>query len=566
MSIFGALLAFRKPQRQSLIGLIPVLQEAIPVPLTTCIDITASPYNCVHDSSTNPDVAILNANRIGLQAAIDAAHTAGGAKLCAPAGYDIPFNRNTVSGSYGVQITSTYPIAFEMEGVTLRMNRASGANDFYGIQVLSTGGVKFKGVTFSQRGLNAGSEQQHMVQVGNGSTTGARYVDFINCKFHEGVGGDGIRLLGFGTTDTPLVQDIRIMDCTFINCDRSGVSSQRGCRRVLITGCRFSGTVDQDIDFEPTGSGILGQYTITHNTIVRTGNGSGAVTLTGQGSSDANERSIFANNIITGGRVSARKVSNLIVEGNQINAGATANADAVLDFGSYGPGISIANNIVVRPSTAVAGNVLTLEYDSDRPSDLAVTGNQFTQQTEGHAVFVDSIERISLIGNHVTCTYSSNTYSAIRVDNGGSTAYDHENIIQIIGNTVECTASSAAFGIRVVGDTTDKATAIVLGNDVRNCVVGIAAASRTGGSVPGSFESPIMISGNSIRGCSTAISAGSYYAQGGNGGDILDLVGSGDPEGTAYAPVGSTYRRTSNGTVYRKTSGSVAVNTGWVTP
>lgn len=538
------------------------------MPLTTCIDITAAPYNCVHDASANPSVTVLDANRTGLQAAIDAAHAAGGAKLCAPAGYNIPFNRTTTPGaSYGVVITSTYPIVFEMEGVTLRMNRAAGVNDFYGIQVISQGGVKFKGVTFSQYGLFDGSEQQHMVQCGDGSTTGARFVDFINCKFHQGVGGDGIRLLGFGTSDTTMVQDIRVMDCEFLNCDRSGVSSQRGCRRVTIRGCRFQGTVDQDIDFEPTGSGTLGQYVITDNTIIRAGNGSGSVTLTGQGSTDANERSIFANNNITGGRVSARKVKNLIVTGNQINTGASSNIDAALDFGSYGPGIVISNNVVIRPATSAAGIGILLEYDTERPEDVTVEANRVIQETNAIGIKVDSAKRVSLIGNHVTCTYSVAGEHGILVAADGATAYGHENVVQIIGNSVEATASMPDNGIRVVGHTTYKATAVIIGNDVRNCTTGISAGNRVGGDpVPSGFTSPVLIADNTIRNCSTPISAGSYYCKGGNGGDIMDLVGSNDPEGTAYAPVGSTYRRTSNGTVYRKTSGTVAVNTGWVTP
>lgn len=44
-------------------------------------------------------------------------------------------------------------------------------------------------------------------------------------------------------------------------------------------------------------------------------------------------------------------------------------------------------------------------------------------------------------------------------------------------------------------------------------------------------------------------------------GQVLDVAGSGSPEGAVTAPIGSTYRNTTNGTIWRKTSGSG--NTGW---
>lgn len=528
------------------------------------IDITQAPYSVVHSTDATPDPAtVLDVNRAAIQAAVEAAKAAGGGELYAPAGWNIPYNRTTTPGaSYGILIDTTVPIVFDMEGVTLRMNRASGVNDFYGIQVLGSGGVKFKGVTFSQYGLFNGSEQQHNVQVGNGSSAGAQFVDFINCKFVDGVGGDGIRLLGFGYADATIVQDITIDNCRFINCDRSGVSSQRGCRRVNIHKSFFYGTVDQDIDFEPTGSGSLGQYSIIGNTIVRAGNGSGAVTLTGQGSTDANDRSIFANNNVFGGRVSARKVKDLIVSGNIINTGATANVDAALDFGSYGPGITIEGNTIIRPSTSAAGVVLNIEYDSERPSNVTIANNHIFQETQGHAVKVDSVDGMTIDNNHVTCTYSAGGYTAILVAADGATAYGFENEVAVTGNRVRCLSVAADHGIRVVGHTTYKAMANITGNRLRNCTVGITAANRVGGDpVADGFVVPVLINGNNFRDCTTKVSAGTYYAVGGNPGSVFDAVGSVAPDGVVTADIGSTYRRTDTGASYTKTSGSG--NTGW---
>ncbi|HEY0321699.1 MAG TPA: hypothetical protein VGC66_12130 [Pyrinomonadaceae bacterium] len=45
---------------------------------------------------------------------------------------------------------------------------------------------------------------------------------------------------------------------------------------------------------------------------------------------------------------------------------------------------------------------------------------------------------------------------------------------------------------------------------------------------------------------------------------ICDYAGAGSPEGVQTASIGSTRRNTTDGSFYRKTSGSG--NTGWVTP
>lgn len=95
-----------------------------------------------------------------------------------------------------------------------------------------------------------------------------------------------------------------------------------------------------------------------------------------------------------------------------------------------------------------------------------------------------------------------------------------------------------------------------------------------------SLDRTLVLQGNNIysmtrAGVSQNISIGttnvSLILPGGSGfgiqwgsGGPIDTYGSGSPEGVVTANVGSLYRNTSNGAVYRKTSGTG--NTGWVTP
>lgn len=574
MSLIGARLAFRRPMRQSLIGLIPVIpsvgdEDYTPVPLTTCIDVTAAPYNCVHDASAAPSTTVLDANRTGLQAAIDAAIAAGGAKICIPAGYDIPYNRSPTSGhTWGLRIpsTNTYEISFCGEGATLRASRATGTSQFEGIRVLGTGPVRFHGITFSQRGMGTSVEQQHMVQLGDGSSYGARDVLFQNCRFVNGVGGDGIRLIGSGTTDTSLVQDVMIAACRFDACDRSGVSVQRGVRRVTITGCNFSGSGDQEIDFEPTGSGTLGEFVISNNVITSTNASALAVTLVGQGGveDDYNNRSAFVNNVVTG-KIMARKLKHCTISGNRVNTTATNGAEGSIFLSNVCEDVDVSGNYVRRASGVTAGECISVVYDSEaQPKNVNILFNTVVQETEAIAVKIDSVDGFEVVGNVVKAAMTTTSFGGIIVANDGASVANFPNAgIVAMNSVINTGAGLGSSGIGFIGDATYPAKrCVITENYVGNWTYGIRLQARSG-TVPTAFVSLPLIDSNDTVGCTNPLPTNPFRV-GGNQGDTIIVRGSGTPEAVITAPVGSIYYNTAAGTVYRKTSGTG--NTGWVTP
>jgi len=520
----------------------------------------------ISDASDLPTSATMDRNRVALQRAIDDAIAAGGGKICFPAGHNFPINRSTVlSNGWGVSVPSSNitELSFSGEGATIRFGRATGQGKFVGIQVMGTGPVRFHGITFSQKGIATMAEQQHMVQLGDGRVRGARDVLFYNCRFANGVGGDGIRLLGSGSTDSSLVQDIVVDNCAFVGCDRSGISFQRGVRRVLVTGCSFSGTIDQDIDCEPTGAGLMGQIKIIGNTFLRDGNGSASVTLTGQGGTDVNDQIVFANNVVYGGQLKVRKVSNLLITGNTINTGAATGSTAAIEIGNYARNVTVSNNAVTRPATSSAGGVIEVLYEESRPENVHISGNTLVQDTpDKAAVKSDSAKTITINDNIIVCSVGG--VPAITVANDGSTAYGYENNARVINNAIAFTGSAGSHGIQVIGNQIALATASVTGNDVVNCVTGVSIAVRGGGAAHLGFTAPPVVAHNTLRDCATPVSTGggSHYTIGGNAPHVCDSLGSVAPEGIVVAKIGSTFRLTTTGVRYLKTSGTGS--TGWI--
>jgi hypothetical protein len=147
------------------------------------------------------------------------------------------------------------------------MNGDAGAGDWYLFHV--RGGstdIEFRDLVLDMDGLTNPdpAEQNHLVQVG----TNARNVRFFGCEFRNTV-GDGIRM--FGEFGAP-VDDVLIDRCRFFECERCSISFQRWVRGVKISNCEIIGGTDQQLDFEPTGYGLVASASGGSSTVLnRTG-------------------------------------------------------------------------------------------------------------------------------------------------------------------------------------------------------------------------------------------------------------------------------------------------------
>lgn len=532
----------------------------MPTPLPTYIDVTQAPYSCIHDDSSTPPAATLNANRVGLQLAIDNCIAAGGGTIYVPAGWDLPFSRTTVAGaSYGLKQDSNVHITWVADGATLRMHRTAGATDFFGLQIFGDGPHSFVGVTFSQRGMTTNVANQDMVRIGDGSENGASDIVFERCRFVNGIGGDGIHLLGFGDTGPSTIQDVKVVFCFFSACGRAAIATQRATKRVLVNGCSFEGSVGYDIYFDPSQDGLLGRFIITNNIFRRTTSSHAAISLSGGSDPDQNKRSIFSNNHIIDGTLSAQNLRSCVVEGNTIDFDmATSTTDAVLRLTGEANSIAISNNHLRRGnSVTAAGNVVLVTIDTIRPVDVRLIGNTISQETNESAIRFDSCVDSIVSENNIymkVSTADAKHGINLAASGGSSSAI-------VCGNVIRCDGSGArgGNGVSIVANSSAPlGRTIVRDNRVENFEYGVR------GTNPSDFAYFPLVDGNLFQSCGTAISNVGVYAVGGSLGSVVELVGSGDPQGTVAAPVGSRYTRTSNGAVYRKTSGSGT--TGWTTP
>jgi hypothetical protein len=118
------------------------------------------------------------------------------------------------------------------------------------------------------------------------------------------------------------VRQIGIHGNWFEFCDRSGIGVQRASYEVTVTGNLFTHIIDQAIDFEPTGTGSVGDYTITGNVFTTGANAQGAfeVAIAGIGGTDLAFRVVFAHNVLKGRGLLLFNVRRAVIEGNVIEA------------------------------------------------------------------------------------------------------------------------------------------------------------------------------------------------------------------------------------------------------
>lgn len=178
------------------------------------------------------------------------------------------------------------------------------------------------------------------------------------------------------------IRHVTIRDCYFDGFEyagtdpnygyRSCIVAQRLSRYINVLNNYMTGSSDQLIDFEPTGNGNLGPWTIEGNTIIAANPRSGrslpglVVTLWGNGNvtgggSLLNERSSFSRNHVVG-RIAGGKMSQVKIEGNWLTSAPNDSAlDGLIAIAETNEDVDICGNVIVmsailgRKPISVAG-------------------------------------------------------------------------------------------------------------------------------------------------------------------------------------------------------------------
>lgn len=437
----------------------------------------------------------------------------------------------------------------------------TGVGDYHLFRVEGTSSyISFHNLRFfgNRQNITNHDEQMHCIELSSGD-----HVFIDNCWFDEAV-GDGIRIIGKGAPEInqdplDIVDVVRISNCEFKNWKRSGIGFQRANSHVLVTGCHFiqdSATLlgDQGIDFEPSGATSPTNFVIDGNVFTRTVSGvNNTVGMSFGGiGQENNQRFVISNNVFNNYWLQALECEHFIFSNNvvwsELGTGDGRPAVRLIRVMNY---CVISNNVIYNPSFSHAGIDINLN-NGRKPEKFIVTNN--VVQSNQIGIRTAHADLCKIHGNFVERIDTSAGSAGITVNTTGAGLTSNGVSIQM--NTVKGYSQGINISPAAGEDIEDLN---VSQNILVDCTNGIHFNANL-------TKTPVVM-GNQFRNCTTNINNRSFVDQfivGGDG-DIVHLVGSGNPEGAVTAPVASIFTRIDGGTgttLYVKEAGSG--DTGWV--
>jgi hypothetical protein len=432
-------------------------------------------------------------SRPGAQAAIDAAVAAGGGRVCfgagrwrlsrAPAG---SYNRFAALSTHGAHVE----IAGAGPGTVLEVAGDQGAGDLW-VVALDPGAqdITIRDLTIDTSLTTNTDEQTHAIEVGSGLGTGLvqdvrlDHVRFVHPPASDGSRkGDCLRLVG--NTPESAVRRVTVIGSTFTSCARSGIAIQRNVFDLVVQGNQFTEAGDQDIDSEPTGSGLNGSVAVIGNVFhdnPAVGQGAFSVTLGGIGQPMA--RVTLADNVFDGRGVGFYRVADATVTGNTFDATMTEGR-GVINIENVAARMVVQGNTVRRRGVAGAP-IRVIHHSGGAASRLVIANNVLTNDTAGGGIDMESVQDVSVTGNDLAWTVPAPQNVGIRLRSVIFAA----NGVMISGNRIAGSLLAAVF----LGASPLPFDAVsVVGNMARGPAVGL----RCDQSVAGNFTQPIVHAAN----------------------------------------------------------------------
>ncbi|MBK7540070.1 MAG: right-handed parallel beta-helix repeat-containing protein [Myxococcales bacterium] len=367
--------------------------------------LTSAAFVCVSPLSHGAVPDDGKGDEVALQRTIAAA-VAQRAAVCLPAGV---FELGRAAGLASLVIDRG-PVTLRGAGPTtiLRMTGDGRRGDWRGLELRAGAhDVVLEDLTIDSLGTFNTEEQTHLVQV----SPGARKITFRRLQLGpmrradqavgHGSGGDCLRLLGEAAQP---VEDVVIAGSSFVDCDRSGVSLQRGLRRITISRCRFRGTGDSPVDFEPTAPGPIEDVSLVELDIVRPAKAQGAwaVTIGGHGD-DVATRITMTGCTLRGGGVGMLNVGEVSIEGNDIEHG--EGAAPTISVRRRAGRVRLIGNVITRPASAPAGALIEAQHNNGQsPTALVIAKNELRQGTSAAVISTISLAELEVSDNRIEYT------------------------------------------------------------------------------------------------------------------------------------------------------------------
>ena len=328
-------------------------------------------------------------DRVAIQAAIDAATTAGGGTVCvgsgrwrvsrAPVG---SYDRFAALSTHGAHVTfsGTGPgtvlelVGDQQAGAVAVISLDPGASD-----------VSVQRLTIDTSAATNTDEQTHAIAIGSGVCTVAngtcslpvtdvtvRDVVFKHPSTPGVRKGDCIRLLG-GTPATA-VKRVTIAGGSFISCARSGIGVQRNVFSLAVLGNHFGEQIgDTAFDGEATGGDWDDGLRLEGNSFADS-------TVTFSASLTSYRNATITGNTFSGKGLSLYRTQDVVVANNTFDVTALSGA-GVIDSQNVATGDKIAGNIIRRHG--VSGPAIRVTpHSGGIPAQVTITGNTIAAESQ----------------------------------------------------------------------------------------------------------------------------------------------------------------------------------------
>lgn len=515
-------------------------------------------------------------DRVAIQSTINAAIAAGGGAIFFPVGtYNIVRNASIIFTLSG-EAQGKLLFIGTGRGSELAVSGDAAGGDTRLIDIID--GCKyvgFKSLCMDGSAITNPSEQTHLLHFRNTTgdpdlETGRCFV--IDCYFNQ-VEGDQCRMLGGAANK---VQSILFYRCVHEAQDPVSLARSRSCygfqrsdNYITLDACYLTGVSDQDIDFEPTGSGgLVGNKFL--RLFIDGEQGSTRWSLTGNGA-ESHEQTVVKGCTLVEGRIGGLDMSTILFTGNFIEyTSAVSDDEAAFGIRERIKNLVISNNLFLRANNASfsapalgVGRHTVAENEGN-----LIDGNLALNQTNlggGQGIAVDAQIKLAIVNNIAQCMVNTNGSGAhISSEGAADPIADH----LISGNLCYSGNGRVDIGIEVgagLGQTIGNLS--VCDNLVRDADRGVLFTVAAGVDVVEQLcatRNVLVANANAVKVTNDLVPWVIVDANGHlNGPTYFQVIGT--PEAAVAAAVGSVALRTDGGavtTLYVKEA-DTGLNTGW---
>jgi hypothetical protein len=475
-------------------------------------------------------------DRVAIQTAITSALAAGGPHaVCfaagtysiAPGSGNASFNLGNVGGAPAKDLL----LIGTGSATVLQMN-GNGAGQSWALFSLNNGAARiaFRDLVLDGA-LATNTPAGRLIQLGSndGTVVSEISLDGVTLRASR---NEAIQIAGAATPTTRLIS---IRSSAFQANLGAALDIRGGAEQIQVTATTFTSNAGEDVRTRGT---PVDSIAVTNSCFVRTSTATaGSISLQGGTAAAPNKHATVANNSFVNGSFDLQHFDEVELANNVLIGSADAGARAEVTLTGRAAATILDGNVVVRTAAGAAPVLAAISNAGVGPTRTVVRGNLLVQGAASTIAQLLSVTDLVFSANQLVFGNASTaTASGLQV-RSVTVAADRLTIANNVfaGNAGGGTLAAAVQLASSTGFTITHAT--VTGNVGRGAVHGVLFANT--------FTNAVVVADNLFD--TTDDVSGGFQAivAGGNRGDPVQLVGTGDPTALA-APSGSTYQRRDN--------------------